>query len=215
MASDSSPAFFRLNSVDRLGRKISPAVLIAAEEVFSRAIEHGLKMSCDPAVVANVLEEVAADVSRRLDDNNGNGDRAPIKNVPGYVFHAFVRHLNRLISKELVLVREADSRQVTSSTRTDPSSQIETKILLQECLGHFDFVTRDMFWRCVQGFTWEDIGKIHGLSGHAAEVRFRRAVKTAQARITNERRSLPCRTDRNEQLKPAMPNDAKKQTTGI
>src|SRR6185312_12296197 len=163
----------------------------------------------------NVLEEVAADVSRRLDDQNGIGDRAPIKNLPGYVFHAFVRQLNRLKSKELVLVRGNDSGQVDTSRWTDPSSQIETKILLEECLAHFDFVTRDMFWRCAQGFTWEDIGKIHGLSGHAAEVKFRRAVKVAQARIANERRPLPCRTDRIEKLKPAMPNDAKKQTTGI
>ena len=215
MASHSSPNLFRLNSVDRHGRKIDPTVLVAADEVFPRALEHGLNMSCDPAIVANVLEEVAAEVSGRLDERDETDHHQPIRNLPGYVFHSFVRQLNRLKTKELELV-SADGTGMTHTPRwADPTAQFETKILLDECLAQCDFVIRDMFWRRVQGFTWEDIGKIHGLSGHAAEVRFRRAVKAAQARITNERRSLPCRTDRIEELKPAMPNDAKKHTTGI
>jgi hypothetical protein len=218
MASHSSSNLFRLNSVDRHGRKIDPTVLVAAEEVFSRALEHGMNMFCDPAVIANALEEIAADVSRRLEEKNGSGKSAPIRNLPGYVFHAFVRHLNRLKSKELVLVRGDGTGQTLASTAcTDPSAQFETKILVDECLAQCDFVTRDMFWRRVQGFSWEEIGKIHRLSAHAAEVRFRHAVRAAQARLTNERRSLPCRTpaEPTEEPKPAMRSDVKKQTTGI
>src|SRR5207248_1705207 len=104
MASHSSPNLFRLNSVDRHGRKIDAAVLVAAEEVFPRAVEHGLNMFCDPAVITNVLEEVAADVSRQLEEKDGSDDPKPIRNLPGYVFHSFVRQLNRLKSKELVVV---------------------------------------------------------------------------------------------------------------
>src|SRR5207248_2364756 len=144
------------------------------------------------------------------------GESTPIRNLPGYVFRAFVRHLNRLKSKELVLVRGDGIGQVASRC-ADPSAQLETKILVDECLAQCDFVTRDMFWRRVQGSTWEEIGKIHRLSAHAAEVRFRHAVRAAHARLTSERRSLPCRTpaDPTEEPKPAMRTDVKKRTTGI
>lgn len=170
-----------------------------------------------PPAPANALGEVAADVSRRLEERDESGDPAPIRNLPGCVFHAFVRHLNRLKRKELVLVRDDGTGQALSSRWGDPSAQFETKILVDESLAQCDSVTRDMFWRRVQGFTWEEIGKIHRLSAHTAEVRFRHAIRAAAERLTNERRSLPRRTpaDSIEEPKPAMLTDAKKQTTGI
>src|SRR5205085_2695724 len=152
---------------------------------------------------SNALEEVAAVVSRVVEANDPPSDPTPIKNLPGYVFRAFVRHLNRLKRKELVLV---SSNGDSSPHWADPSQDFEMKILVDECLAQCDFVTQDMFWRRVQGFPWEEIGKIHRLSAHAAEVRFRHAVRAAHARLTNERRSLPCRTpaEPTEQPKPAM-----------
>ena len=216
MASHSSPNLFRLNSVDRHGRKIDPTVLVAADEVFPRALEHGLNMSCDPAIVANVLEEVAAEVSGRLDQRNETDHRQPIRNLPGYVFHSFVRQLNRLRSKELELV-SADGTGMTYTSRwADPTAQFEARILLDECLAQCDFVIRDMFWRRVQGFTWEDIGKIHNVSAHAAEIRFREAIEAVKARLTKTRKPLQCKpADQREESKPVMRSDAKKQTTGI
>lgn len=215
MASHSSPNLFRLNSVDRHGRKIDLAVLAAAEEVFPRALEHGLNMFCDPAVIANVLEEVAAEVSCRLDGRDKTDHPEQIRNLPGYVFHSFVRQLNRLKSKELALV-SADGTGMTHTSRwVDPSAEFETNILLDECLAQCDFVIRDMFWRRVQGFTWEDIGKIHNVSAHAAEIRFREAIEAVKARLTKARKPQCRPADQREESKPAMRPDAKKQTTGI
>ena len=60
MATDDSTNFLRLNSVDRNGSHID---LAAAEAVFPRALELGINLLVDSAVVANVLEEVAAEAS--------------------------------------------------------------------------------------------------------------------------------------------------------
>lgn len=216
MASQSSPTPFRLNSVDRHGRKIDPAVLVAAEEVFQRAIEQGMKLSCDPAVVANVLEEVAADLSERLEGQNGTGSATPIRNLPGYVFHSFVRQLNRLKSKQLVLVSAEATAMDLTSRWADPSVEFETKILVGECLAQCDFVIRDMFWRRAQGFSWDEVGEIHSMSGHAAEVRFRRAIEDVQKRLMKAKTTASKKpADRIEELKPATQSDVKKQTTGI
>jgi len=42
-AEGSSRSLVRLNAVDRRGRKIEPAVLAAAEEIYPKALDHGLK----------------------------------------------------------------------------------------------------------------------------------------------------------------------------
>lgn len=210
MAANGSSNLPRLNTIDRLGRDIDSAVLAAAEEVFPRALEHGLKLLSDSAVVANALEEVSAVVSRVLRAGNSPSDANAVKNLPGYVFRAFVRHVNRLKRRQLVLVES--NGDGPPHRWADPSRDLEMKILVDECLAECDFVARDMFWRRVQGFSWAETGKLHGLSGHAAEVRFRHALRRAQSRLTNGRGTLPCkaRTTPIEKVKPAMRNDAEK-----
>ncbi|PYU44520.1 MAG: hypothetical protein DMG56_18775 [Acidobacteria bacterium] len=47
--------------MDRLGRKICPSVLDAAEEIGIRAIEHAENEFIDPAVAATLLEAAATD----------------------------------------------------------------------------------------------------------------------------------------------------------
>jgi DNA-directed RNA polymerase specialized sigma24 family protein len=209
MAAQGSPVPRRISPIDRHGRDIDPAVIAAAEEVYARALEHGLKLLGDPAVVVDALEQVAAAVSRLIRTEAPPGVPA-IKNLPGYVFRAFIRHINRLKRKQLVLVRSnGDAGQ---PRWTDPSHELDLRILLHECLAQLDFVTRDMFLRRSQGFSWSEIGKIHGLSGHAAEVRFGHALRKAQVRLTNGRRSLPCTTRLalTDELKPAMRSNAEK-----
>ena len=191
MAANGSPHSFRLNAVDRHGRNIDPTVLAAAEEVFPRALDHGLKLLGDAAVIANALEEVAAVVSRVVTRTvAARSDPVPINNLPGYIFRAFVRHVNRLKRKQLVLVTSDGDGQASAPRWADPSRELEMKILVDECLAQCDFVGQDMFWRRVQGFSWADIGKIHGLTAHAAEVRFRHALQRAQVRLTSGRRQL-------------------------
>jgi hypothetical protein len=53
---------FSVSPVDRLGRRIIPAVLDAAEEIGRRAIEHAEKLLIDPAVAAGLREEAAATI---------------------------------------------------------------------------------------------------------------------------------------------------------
>ncbi len=57
---------FRISPVNRLGRKIDPVVLVAAEEIGRRAIEHAEKLLRDPALATSLLEESAATVTRAV-----------------------------------------------------------------------------------------------------------------------------------------------------
>src|SRR5205085_6713283 len=170
------------NPVDRRGRRIAPTVLAAAEEIFPRAFEHGLKLLGDPAMVVTALEEVAASVSRAVAAKDPPGEPAAIRDVPGYLFRAFLRHVNRLKRKQLALVSVSEVSQ-TPPVWADPSREFELKILADECLAQCNSVTQDMFWRRMRGFSWEEIGKVYDVSAHAAEARFSAALRRARARL--------------------------------
>lgn len=183
MAVEGSRGVIGLNSVDRRGREIEPTVLAAAEGIYSRALEHGVRLVGDPAVVTTALEEVAATVSRARRVKCAPANSGHIRDLRAYLFRAFLRHLNRLKRKELSLVSLNEVCQIPSRSFADALRELETKMLLDECLAQFDFVERDMAWRRMQGFSWDEIGKLHSLSAHAAEAKFSRALQQARSRL--------------------------------
>ncbi len=215
MVSGAAPSSFRLNSVDRHGRQIDPSVLAAAETIFPKALDYGQSLLGDLAVIANTLEEVAANVSQRMARRDSSGEPEAIRNLPGYVFRAFVREVNRLKNKELAVLDAAVEGQTLAQRLADPARQLEMKVLVKECLARFDFTERDMCWRRLEGFTWDEIGPVHELSAHAAEVRFRNAVRAVKAKLVRSRKPLPptAQTAQNEQLMPAMEADDDERKT--
>jgi DNA-directed RNA polymerase specialized sigma24 family protein len=183
MATKSSPAPYRLNCVDRHGRQIDAAVLAAAEGIHSKAFEHGLKLLGDPAVVTSALEEVAATISRLINTKDPPGDPEPIHDVRAYLFRAFLRHVNHLKRRQLTAVGLSAARKESAPRWADTSREFEHKILLDQFLAQCDFVVRDMAWRRMQGFSWDEVGKVHGLSAHAAEARFSYALQQVRQRL--------------------------------
>jgi DNA-directed RNA polymerase specialized sigma24 family protein len=183
MAAESSRSLFRLNAVDRRGRRIDPTVLAAAEEIYPRAFEHGVRLLGDPAVVMNVLEEVAATTSRIIRAKDPPANLTRISNLPGYVFTAFVRRVNNLKRRELMMFEAVAAVTVSKPVWADPSRQLELKILFDEFLAQCDPIVEDMFCRYVSGFSWDEIGKVHGVSAHAAEARFSHAIRQIRARL--------------------------------
>lgn len=173
-----SEGSFRLSPIDRLGRTIDPAVLTAAEEIGERAVKHAEKILVDPAMAANLLEESAAAVSRALRTKQRQNE-IPIRDLHAYLFRAFIRRLNKAARGDLLL---ADSL-ARHSSGWSVSTDLESKKLLDEFLTQCDPVTRDMLYRRIQGFSWKEIGKVHGISAHAAESRFSQALQRVRKRL--------------------------------
>src|SRR5216683_4707275 len=166
---------FRISPVDRLGRRIHPSVLDAAEKVGRRAIEHAERELIDPAVAATLLEEAAATVSRALEAKRHCGQNS-VRDLPSYLFLAFIRRVNRTKKRQLLLEDAVRVRSAGSHNSSDPEAELELKILVDEVLTRCDPVTREMFYRRIQGFSWKEIGFSYGISEHAAESRFGQAI---------------------------------------
>ncbi len=171
----------RVNSVDRLGRPISPAVLSAAEEIGRRAIYHAERLLIDPAVAANLLEEAAATVSRAI--NAKPMSQHLIQDLRSYLFRAFLRRVNKRHRRELSAAESLRIHAQETPGSVDPRLSIEHKILINEFLTQCDPTTRDMFCRRMVGFSWKEIGWSYRISGHAAESRFNQTFQKVRKKL--------------------------------
>src|SRR5437899_7582880 len=108
----------RVSPVDRLGRRISPVVLDAAEEIGRRAIEHAEKLQIDPAIAAGLLEEAAATVSRALASKK-NCTQSNVRDLPSYLFRAFLRRVDKIKKRQLPQVEPPPVLTLRSVNSTD------------------------------------------------------------------------------------------------
>jgi len=164
-----------INPVDRLGRKINPEVLRVAEQLRKRLFSYGEKMLGDAAVVANLLEESGAAVSRILQRNPETS--TAIRDLQAYLFRVFIRKINRLLRQQPQL----SNWEVASFI--DYRESMEGKVVLDEFLGNCDPVTRQMLYRRIEGFSWKEIGKFYRVSAHAAEARCSQAVQRVRRKL--------------------------------
>lgn len=172
-----SPPFL-LNSVDRLGRPISPAVLSVAQEYAPQALSYAEKFLGDPAVALNLFEEAAAAVSEAVKTKELSG-QASIRDLRAYLSQTFLHRMSQERRKEVELSRGAKRfEEWNRATReaTDP----ETALLLGEVIAAYDKVTQEIVLSRMEGFSWEEIGARHGISAHAARIRFSKALQRAR-----------------------------------
>ena len=167
---------FRISPVDRRGRKISPLVIDAAEQIGRRAIKHAEKLQVDPAIAANLLEEAAAAVTRAI-DRKSDYAQDNVRDLRAYLFRAFIRRINKSLKRQLLVENAVRILYLTSRNSTDPQAELEMKMLIDESLTRGGPVVRDMLYRRIEGLSWDDIGPFYGISAHAAESRFSQALK--------------------------------------
>ena len=164
----------RISPVDRRGYAIGHPVLVAAEGIGRRAMEHAEQLLFDPAIAATLLEEAPASVSRALLSKRYSR-QAGVRNLPSYLFRAFIRRINRAKKRQLIQEAAILAHFAESPNSTDPND-LDLKILVDELLTRCDPVTSEMFYRRIQGFSWKEIGFSYGISEHAAESRFGQAI---------------------------------------
>lgn len=169
-----------LSPFDHRGQAITPQVLSAAEEIRRRAIRHAERVSIDPAMAANLLEDAAAAVSRALSTRHGNEEA--INNLEAYLFRAFLRRLNKMQKRQLHL-DEAIGFLASTPKTWDTRSAVEMKILLDEFLMKCDPEMRDVLYRRIAGYSWKEIGWAYRISSHAAESKFSQALRKVKRKL--------------------------------
>ena len=131
----------RISPVDRRGYTIGHPVLVAAEEIGRRAMEHAEQLLFDPAIAATLLEEAAASVSRALLSKR-HSRQAGVRDLPSYLFRAFIRRINRAKKRQLIQEAAILAHFAESPNSTDLKANLDLKILVDELLTRCDPVTQ-------------------------------------------------------------------------
>jgi DNA-directed RNA polymerase specialized sigma24 family protein len=169
---------FLLNSVDRFGRQIAPAVLSVSMEIGPRALAYAQNLIGDPALAINYFEEAAASVSAAIEEKKASG--APVvRNVAAYLFRTFIRMVDDAKHKEKILEESLKESGEARILLTE-EARVETAVLLNEVMETCDRASREVIVLRLEGFSWKEIGKQFDISSHAAEARFSKALDHAR-----------------------------------
>jgi RNA polymerase sigma factor (sigma-70 family) len=175
-----------LNAVDRLGRQIAPAVLSVATEIGPRALAYAQNLIGDPAVAISYFEEAAASVSVAIEGKKVSGAPA-VRNVSAYLFRTFIRLIDDVKRKQAI-VEESLRGSGEAPFPSIEEARAETTVLLNEVMETCDRASREVVVLRLEGFSWKEIGEHFGISSHAAEARFSKALDHARKMLKIGRR---------------------------
>jgi len=175
----SSPRFL-LNSVDLSGREIDPTVLSVANRIAPKAVSYAERLLGDPAIAINLFEQAAASVSEAIKTKQASG--SVVRDLAAYLFRTYMRLVSQTRRKERMLQESLDVEAEDQISQRD-LSRAEAALLLDEIMTVCDRLTREIAFRRIEGFSWKEIGERYGLSGHAAEARFSKALDRARKRL--------------------------------
>ncbi len=167
-----------LNSVDRLGRPIDPAVLSVAQEIAQQAVSYAEKLLGDPAVGLNLFEEAAAAVSQAV-KNRKQSTQPPIRDLRAYLLHSFRRRITQERRKQVSWRNESEWIEERHRT-THEITSLEMDLLVDEVMAAWDKVTQEIILRRLEGFSWGEIGERYGISAHVARMRYSKALQRAR-----------------------------------
>src|SRR5229473_2168748 len=196
-----------LNAVAPSGRSIEPCVFLVAQGIANQAVSYTEKLLGDSCVAVNLLEEAAATVSEVIRAKEA-AQIAPIRDVRRYLFRVFLRKVAAARRNETPF--EEISQWYSYPCDDSQGHGLDSQILLDEILGQFDSVTREMILRRIEGHSWGEIASEFELSNHAARVRFSKALQWVRTSVESSKNYRFESTLRRKKKYP-RPRDGKAQ----
>lgn len=177
-----------LNAVAPSGRSIEPWVFLVAQGIADQAVSYAEKFLGDSCVAVNLLEEAAASVSEVIRAKEA-AQIAPIRDARRYLFRVFLRKVAEARRNETTY--QEGSQWYSHPCDDSHRDRLDSEILLDQILGHFDSVTREMIVRRIEGHSWGEIASEFELSNHAARVRFSKALQWLRTSVETPRNGGP------------------------
>ncbi len=175
---------FWLRPADKNGHPIDARVRDASQSLWPWAYRHVERELHDAASAAELLEEVAIEVSVRLRD-------APevARNLKGYLitsFHHRVR--SRMLRHNRIryegLVRELERSHALKAP--DWAKAIENEIYVDLLISYLPHPIRHMLNRRMLGFSWKEIGDSLNIPAKNAKARFYYGIQRAHEALLSD-----------------------------
>jgi len=163
-------------------------ILAVAHEVGPRAVAYAERLLGDGALALDLFEEAAAAVTEALKRKATVGG-GPVRDLERYLFRTYLRKVGLVRGKQARLDRLLRANALKQPGRTKPA-QAEISLLFDEIMATYDNVTREIVNGRLEGFLCREIAAKLGLSTHAVEVRYSRALAKARKLLWTRRSGL-------------------------
>jgi DNA-directed RNA polymerase specialized sigma24 family protein len=183
---DPVPSFW-IRPTDGSGRALDDRVLRASRRLWRWAYYQVEVELHDAPCAAELLEEVALEVSGRLQAEPGVA-----RNLTGYLITAFHHRVLSQLLRNNRLVYEGLLRELEQNhqlTAPDWIQSLEAKLCLRYLVSFLSHPVRHMLHYRMLDFSWEEIGEPMGLSAKQAKRRFYYGLQKACEKLTALRRN--------------------------
>src|ERR1019366_7099240 len=173
---------FWIRPTDGRGGALDQRVLDASRRIWRWAYYHVAMELHDAPCAAELLEEVALEVSGRL-----QAEPEVARNLTGYLITSFHRRVLAQLLENNRLVYEGLLRELEENHRlTEPdwTERVEAKLWLKFFVFFLPHPVRHMLHYRMLGFSWDEIGSRMGLSAKQAKNRFYYGVQNGREKVT-------------------------------
>jgi DNA-directed RNA polymerase specialized sigma24 family protein len=174
--SDRIPEFW-IRPQDKRGRPLDSRVLDASRHLWPWAYRHVEIELHDGARAAELLEEVAMDVSARL-----RVEPEVERNLNGYLITAFHHRVRSQLLRDSRLAYEGllcELEEKHQPRAPDWAKALETKLALKFLVAYLPHQTKHMLNYRTLGFSWKEIARFAGITVAQAKSRFHYGVQKA------------------------------------
>jgi RNA polymerase sigma factor (sigma-70 family) len=169
---------------DPRGAPIDPRVVEASERNWPWAYRYVESELQDGTRAAELLEQVAIEVSRRL-----RVTPEVSRNLNGYLVTSFHNCVRSEQAKDNRLVYEGLLQDLERNRRleaTDWVAALEVELLVQSLISRLPHEVRHLLHYRMVGFTWRAIGRRLGISTKQANSRFYHGVQKAYQTLIDD-----------------------------
>lgn len=178
---------FWIRPEDRRGKPIDSRVVEASQRLWPWAYHQVEKHLQDGARAAELLEQVAIEVSTRLQVTPEVS-----RNLGGYLITALHHRIRSQLLKDERLVYEGLLKELEENhplATTDWVAAIETELVMKSLLSRLPHEVRHLLHYRMLDFSWKAIGKSLGISAKQAKSRFYYGVQKAYEALINDQAS--------------------------
>lgn len=173
---------FETAYTDEFGR-IEPEVYRTAGALWNAYGEqYTLSKLADAPTGLRLMLKAAASVSRKHLDPDVH-----VESLPDYLFKAYKRLVLAELEKQNGHRRRDAERHAEAASLPDTTADdMDRKILIQQLIRHMDAWMREIFELLILRYTFEEIGKMRGESGHHIRTKFNKRLKRLKKQLEAE-----------------------------